>query len=127
MRPLAKFGAILVAQTLAGAAATRGQEMQMSPQAHEKHGEMGVIKAEYPRMGRAQENTKGALVSLEQVQKIASESNPTLRQAEAEIRAAKARAQQSDTRATRYAEGRLAAGSRVFLCSRRSLPEENSG
>jgi outer membrane protein, heavy metal efflux system len=95
MRPLAKFGVILVAQTLAGAAATRGQEMQMSPQAHEKHGEMGAIKAEYPRMGRAQENAKGAMVTLEQVQEIASESNPTLRQAEAEIRAAKARAQQS--------------------------------
>jgi len=45
--------------------------------------------------GRAQENAKGALVTLEQVQKIASESNPTLRQAEAEIRAAKARQQQS--------------------------------
>src|SRR5260370_33219708 len=46
-------------------------------------------------MGRTQENAKGSLITLEQVQKIALESNPTLRQAEAEIRAAKARQQQS--------------------------------
>src|SRR5258706_2933387 len=46
-------------------------------------------------MGRSQENAKGSLITLEQVQKIAIESNPTLRQAEAEIRAAKARQQQS--------------------------------
>jgi len=58
------------------------------------HGDAGG-KTEYPRMGRAQEKANGALVTLEQVQKIASDSNPTLRQAEAEIRAAKARQQQS--------------------------------
>src|SRR5258706_9109692 len=46
-------------------------------------------------MGRSQENAKGSLITLEQVQKIAIESNPTLRQAEAEIRASKARQQQS--------------------------------
>src|SRR6267143_1439446 len=55
----------------------------------------GSIKAEYPRLGRAQERAQGPLVTLEQAQKIASESNPTLRQAEAEIRAAKARQQQA--------------------------------
>ncbi len=57
--------------------------------------QMTVVKPEYPRMGRAQENTKGALVTLEQVQRIAGESNPTLGQAEAEMRAARARQQQS--------------------------------
>jgi cobalt-zinc-cadmium efflux system outer membrane protein len=57
--------------------------------------EMPVVKPEYPRMGRAQENAQDALVTLEQVQKIASEANPTLRQAEAEMRAARARQQQS--------------------------------
>jgi cobalt-zinc-cadmium efflux system outer membrane protein len=53
------------------------------------------VKPEYPRMGRSQEGAKGALLTLEQVEKIAGESNPTLRQAEAEIRAARARQQQS--------------------------------
>lgn len=59
------------------------------------HGAIAAVKPEYPRMGRAQERAQGALVTLEQVQKIAGESNPTLRQAEAEIRAAKARQQQA--------------------------------
>ena len=61
----------------------------------EHHMEIQQVKAEYPRMGRAQERAQGALVTLEQLQKIATESNPTLRQAEAEIRAAKARGQQA--------------------------------
>src|SRR6267143_507201 len=55
----------------------------------------GSIKAEYPRLGRAQERAQGQLVTLEQMQKIAGELNPTLRQAEIEIRAAKARQQQA--------------------------------
>jgi len=69
--------------------------MQMPAQ--ERHHQMNipVVKPEYPRLGRSQEDAKGALVTLEQVEKIAGESNPTLRQAEAEIRSAKARQQQS--------------------------------
>lgn len=54
-----------------------------------------VVQPEYPRMGRAQERAQRTLVTLAQVEKIASDSNPTLRQAEAEIRAAKARQQQA--------------------------------
>jgi len=77
------------------AGAVRAQEMQMSKQDAHSHMETPVVKAEYPRMGRAQENAKEALVTLGQVQRIADESNPTLRQAEAEIRAAKARQQQA--------------------------------
>ena len=57
--------------------------------------QMRLVKPEYPRMGRAQESAKGGLFTLEQAQKIAGESNPTLRQAEAEIRAVKARQQQA--------------------------------
>ena len=60
-----------------------------------QHGEIPVVKAEYPRMGRAQERSEGSLVTLEEVEKMASETNPTLRQAEAEIRAARARQQQA--------------------------------
>jgi cobalt-zinc-cadmium efflux system outer membrane protein len=77
------------------AATARAQEMQMPKQEQHQQMQMAVVKPEYPRMGRAQEGAKGALVTLQQVQKIASESNPTLRQAEAEIGAAKARQQQS--------------------------------
>src|SRR5260370_21478185 len=95
MRVRGKFGTIMIASVLAAAGAARAQEMQMPKQ--EQHHQMDIppVKPEYPRMGRAQENAKGALVTLEQVQKIASKSNPTLRQAEAEIRAANARQQQA--------------------------------
>ena len=68
-------------------------EMQQHEQ--HQHGDIPLVKPEYPRMGRAQEHAQGALVTLEQVQKMASETNPTLRQADAEIRAAKARQQQA--------------------------------
>ena len=95
MRVRGKFETMMIASVLAAASVARGQEMQMPKQEQHHQMEMPPVKPEYPRMGRAQENAKGALVTLEQAQKIASESNPTLRQAEAEIRAAKARQQQS--------------------------------
>src|SRR5438094_873092 len=91
MRVRAKFGAMMIAGVLAASGVARGQEMQMPGQEQHHPMQMAVIKPEYPRMGRAQEKVKGALVTLGQVQKIASDSNPTLRQAEAEIRTAKAR------------------------------------
>ena len=95
MRVRAKFEATLIAIMLAAAWTARAQEMQMPKQEQHQPMQMAVVKPEYPRMGRAQESAKGALVTLEQVEKIAGESNPTLRQAEAEIRAANARQQQS--------------------------------
>jgi outer membrane protein, heavy metal efflux system len=97
MRVLRRRAAIIIASLLAVAARGRAQEMQMPMPKQEAHShlDMAVVRPQYPRMGRAQENAKDALVTLEQVQKIAGESNPTLRQAEAEIRAAKARQQQS--------------------------------
>jgi len=97
MRVRGKLGTMMMANALALMGGARAQEMKMTPQQHaeHEHGEMRVIKPEYPRMGRAQERAQGGLVSLEQVQKIATESNPTLHQAEAEIRAAKAREQQA--------------------------------
>ena len=63
--------------------------------AHHHHRDIRPVQAEYPRMGRAQEGAQGALLNLEQLQKMARESNPTMRQAEAQIRAAKARQQQA--------------------------------
>src|SRR5216684_3656157 len=95
MRIMARLGMMIVAGTLWMQDAAGTQEMQMSKQEHAIRGGTGSIKAEYPRLGRAQERAQGQLVTLEQVQKIASGSNPTLRQAEAEIRAAKARQQQA--------------------------------
>jgi cobalt-zinc-cadmium efflux system outer membrane protein len=62
---------------------------------HHHHGDIPPVQAEYPQMGRAQERAKGALLTLEELQKMARESNPTMRQAEAQIRAAKARQQQA--------------------------------
>lgn len=95
MRSNSRFGTVFAAGMLLIAGAANAQEMQMPVQQHKEHAEMQAIQPEFPRMGRAQERAQGKLVTLEQVQKIASESNPTLRQAEAEIRAAKARQQQS--------------------------------
>jgi hypothetical protein len=95
MRIMARLGMMIVAGTLWTPDAARAQEMQMPKQEHAMRGGMSDIKVEYPRLGRAQERAQGQLVTLEQAQKIASESNPTLRQAEGEIRATKARQQQA--------------------------------
>ncbi|HKW56556.1 MAG TPA: TolC family protein [Candidatus Acidoferrum sp.] len=70
-----------------------GTTMQ-EPMVHH-HGEIALVQPEYPRMGRAQERAGGQLLTLGQAEAAARETNPTLRQAEAEIRAAKARQQQA--------------------------------
>jgi cobalt-zinc-cadmium efflux system outer membrane protein len=80
---------------MAVAGVARAQEMQMPKQPQSQSMQMQPVRAAYPQMGRAQERARGALVTLEQVEKIAGDSNPTLRQAEAEIRAAKARRRQA--------------------------------
>jgi cobalt-zinc-cadmium efflux system outer membrane protein len=71
------------------------QEMQMPAQHEHAEHHHDEIRREFPRLGRAQERAEGALMTVEQFEKIARESNPTLRQAEAEIRAANARRQQA--------------------------------
>jgi outer membrane protein, heavy metal efflux system len=84
------FGVLLAANI------TRGQEMHMpSQEMQHQHMQMELPKAQYPRMGRAQENAQGTLMTLGQAEKMAGDSNPTLKQAEAEVRAAKARRQQA--------------------------------
>src|SRR5580692_1552068 len=72
------------------------QPMNM-PQDQMDHHHMNipVVQPVYPHLGHAQENSKSPLFTLEEAQRLAAESNPTLRQAEAEIRASKARQQQS--------------------------------
>jgi len=59
------------------------------------HTSVPTIQPVYPRFGRAQENPKTPLFTLDQAQSLAAVTNPTLQQAEAEIRAAKARHQQA--------------------------------
>ena len=59
------------------------------------HDDIHTVEPVFPRMGRSQAQAQGKLFSLEEAQRIAAEGNPTLRQAEAEIRATKARFHQS--------------------------------
>jgi outer membrane protein, heavy metal efflux system len=74
---------------------------RQSPQVHQHdmhmhdHMDMQPIEPVYPRLGRAQEQSREKLFTLDDAQRLASQSNPTLRQAEAEIRAAKAHMQQA--------------------------------
>jgi len=69
---------------------------QPLPQEHvHHHGDIQTVEPFFPRMGRAQAQAQGKLFTLEDAQRLAAEANPTLRQAEAEIRAAKARAEQA--------------------------------
>ena len=102
MRVRIIFGTVVIAIIVTAARATKAQqmpmpaqEMQMPAQEQHHHMNIPVVKPEYPRLGRAQERAQGALVTLEELQKTAREMNPTMRQAEAQIRAAKAREQQA--------------------------------
>jgi cobalt-zinc-cadmium efflux system outer membrane protein len=80
---------------IAGAACAQ-QSQTMPGMQHLQH-EHGMAPAQpvYPRLGRTQEHPQSPLFTLDNAQHLAAASNPTLRQAEAEIRAAKARQQQS--------------------------------
>ena len=51
--------------------------------------------AELPRMGKSQENPEAPLIELAELQRLAFENNPTLAQADAEIRTGEARKLQS--------------------------------
>lgn len=84
----AQEGAAFQTPALAPASAMQ-EKMQ-----HE-HGHISPVEPEYPQMGRSQALAGERAVTLEQAEKLAHETNPTLRQAEAEIRAAKAREQQA--------------------------------
>ncbi len=73
----------------------RGQQSAPMPAEHMHHGTLQPVEPLFPRMGRAEQQAQGKLFTLDEAQRLAAESNPTLRQAEAEIRAAKARTQQA--------------------------------
>jgi len=94
MRRISNLALILAIITLPSLA--QETPMQMPPgEMHHHHGDIPVVQPVYPHFGRAQQHPAAALFTLEEAQRLATENNPTLRQAEAEIRAAKARQQQS--------------------------------
>ncbi len=104
MRTIFTKALVLATMWLAGGVLAHSQEMPNMPNTpnpqdkqHDsmQHMEMHGVQERYPRMGRAQQQAQGSLFTLEEAQRLASESNPTLRQAEAEIRAAQARQQQA--------------------------------
>ena len=86
--------ALLLAVAVLPAFAQQPMNMPQDQMQHH-HMNIPVVQPVYPHLGRAQENSKSPLFTLEEAQRLAAESNPTLRQAEAEIRASKARQQQS--------------------------------
>src|SRR5271155_4545016 len=78
-RPLA---AVFISSTMLlipARAQDKTPPMSMNQQMHHHHGDVPLVAPQYPRMGRAQENADGQLVTLEQVEKLAAETNPTLR------------------------------------------------
>src|SRR5215469_14120834 len=89
--------AMFTVTLLFSAFSSHAQEpMKMPPdQMQHHHMDMTPVGPSYPRLGRAQENPARPLFTLDQAQSLAADSNPTLRQAEVEIRAAKARQLQS--------------------------------
>lgn len=71
-----------------------GMQMPMNKDAAQHH--PATPRApELPRFRQAQKETRGKLFTLDEAQQIARQRNPTLRQAEAGIRAARAREQQA--------------------------------
>jgi outer membrane protein, heavy metal efflux system len=95
-----KLLALLSVATIGTLAVSAAQ--QSPPAAHDQmqmpmhhHGDMQPAEPVFPRMGRAQEQSHEKLFTLDDAERLAAASNPTVRQAEAEIRAAKARTQQA--------------------------------
>src|SRR5579863_2189150 len=84
--------------TILAASIARAQDpmpMPMPGDTQHEHTNIQPVVPVYPRMGRAQEHSSSPLFTLADAQRIAAESNPTLRQAAAEIRAAQARTKQA--------------------------------
>jgi cobalt-zinc-cadmium efflux system outer membrane protein len=91
-----RFDYLAILLAIAALPSFAQQPMNM-PQDQMEHHHMNipVVQPVYPHLGHAQEQSKSPLFTLEEARRLAAESNPTLRQAEAEIRASKARQQQS--------------------------------
>ena len=93
---------ILAAAVLISCSAGFAQEQPMpgtqlpaaQGEMHHHNGTQSDV-GQFPRFGQTQKEARGKLFTLEEAQQTAHEKNPTLRQAEAGIRAAKARQQQA--------------------------------
>src|SRR5262249_181755 len=86
------LGAVLFLAALCPVSAAQQAQTQQQPEhAAHHHGDIKPVEAHYPQLGREQSAATTPLMTLEQLQKLARENNPTLRQAEAEIRAAEGR------------------------------------
>src|SRR5882724_381207 len=92
---------ILLANVFFSSTAAGAQEpmpgMQMPATQSEMHHHNAAQPdaRQFPRFGQAQKDSQGKLIILEEAQETARAKNPTLRQAEAGIRAAKARQRQA--------------------------------
>lgn len=86
---------VLLGAFLLGRIAVAQQSSSMPQEHMHHHGDIQPVQPVYPRMGRAQEQAAGKLFTLAEAERLAAASNPTLRQADAEIRAARARRQQA--------------------------------
>jgi outer membrane protein, heavy metal efflux system len=94
MQPLAKVSLRIVVAMLGVLPSCLAQQSSPMPPDHMHHA-MQLAEPLFPHMGGAQEQAQGKLFTLDDAERLAAESNPTLRQAEVEIRAAKARTQQA--------------------------------
>jgi outer membrane protein, heavy metal efflux system len=91
--PLVALAIYLFSATVATAQDPSMPGMQMQHQ--HSHGASQSIEVEFPRLRRDQANAKDSLLSLESALQTARENNPTLRQAEAGVKAAQSRAHQA--------------------------------
>jgi outer membrane protein, heavy metal efflux system len=92
--PLAAWIAAAALVSLLRPAGAPAQAPATANMPQHQHG--GTPKeAEFPKLGRAQANATGPLLTLDQALQVAREGNPTLRQAEAGVRAARARVRQA--------------------------------
>src|SRR5258705_13577118 len=91
--PLGVLVIYLFSVTVAAAQDPSMPGMQMQHQ--HVHGASPSIEVDFPRLGRDQASAKGSLLSLESALQTARENNPTLRQAEAGVKAAQSRAHQA--------------------------------
>ena len=71
------------------------EQMVDMEEMHHHHGNIPLVKPVLPSMGRSQENPSGKLITLEELEKMALDKNPTLQQAKSSIASAKARQLQS--------------------------------
>jgi cobalt-zinc-cadmium efflux system outer membrane protein len=70
-------------------------QMMDMEEMHHHHGNIPLVKPLLPRLGRSQDDPAIHRLTLEDLEKIALENNPTLAQAKSEITSAKARQLQS--------------------------------